>query len=262
MPDLKGTATTTIDADGGASSSVTRPTAGGTVTTGDLYVIKCVAYNSTGPATATDFEDFATTEIPFASEGIETNTTWLFKAHDGGEGGSFTVSPAGGSTYTYLTCFIVDGCDLTGTALENLLNSTHQSTVGAGFATVDETTDVANCFIISGFTGISASVSAEPSGYTSISNLDGGFSAVAYKIQVSAGSTGTDAWTGTGAAATARTAIALNPSPVADTIPAAVDDLAGTAGDEEVVLTWTAPDDGGATITDYVVQYREAATTP
>lgn len=46
------------------------------------------------------------------------------------------------------------------------------------------------------------------------------------------------------------------------TIPDPVDDLAGTAGDSEVALTWTAPDDGGATITDYVVQYREAATTP
>jgi hypothetical protein len=40
------------------------------------------------------------------------------------------------------------------------------------------------------------------------------------------------------------------------TVPEAVDDLAGTAGDEQVVLTWTAPDDGGDTIVDYVVQYR------
>jgi hypothetical protein len=32
------------------------------------------------------------------------------------------------------------------------------------------------------------------------------------------------------------------------TVPDAVDDLAGTAGDTQVVLTWTAPDDGGASI--------------
>ena len=41
-------------------------------------------------------------------------------------------------------------------------------------------------------------------------------------------------------------------------VPAAVADLAGTAGDGQVVLTWSAPDDGGDTITDYIVQYRIA----
>jgi hypothetical protein len=44
-------------------------------------------------------------------------------------------------------------------------------------------------------------------------------------------------------------------APVA-TAPAAVNDLSATAGDGEVVLTWTAPADGGAAITDYIVQYR------
>lgn len=42
----------------------------------------------------------------------------------------------------------------------------------------------------------------------------------------------------------------------AATIPAAVTNLAGTAGNTQVPLTWTAPADGGAAITDYVVQYR------
>lgn len=44
--------------------------------------------------------------------------------------------------------------------------------------------------------------------------------------------------------------------------PDAVDDLAGTAGDEEVELTWTAPADNGEAITDYIVQYRTAGTIP
>jgi hypothetical protein len=36
--------------------------------------------------------------------------------------------------------------------------------------------------------------------------------------------------------------------------------LVPTSGNEQVALAWTAPtDDGGATITDYIVQYREAA---
>lgn len=48
------------------------------------------------------------------------------------------------------------------------------------------------------------------------------------------------------------------PTGTTPTVPAAVDDLAGTAGDSQVVLTWTAPDDGGSAITDYIVQYREA----
>lgn len=40
------------------------------------------------------------------------------------------------------------------------------------------------------------------------------------------------------------------------TAPAAITDLVATAGDTEVVLTWTAPDNGGSAITDYVVEYR------
>lgn len=44
----------------------------------------------------------------------------------------------------------------------------------------------------------------------------------------------------------------------AATVPDAVADLAGVAGDGEVVLTWTAPADGGSAITDYIVQYRGA----
>jgi hypothetical protein len=42
----------------------------------------------------------------------------------------------------------------------------------------------------------------------------------------------------------------------AATVPDAVTDLAGVAGDGEVALTWSAPNDGGAAITDYIVQYR------
>lgn len=43
--------------------------------------------------------------------------------------------------------------------------------------------------------------------------------------------------------------------------PAAITDLAGTAGDTEVDLTWTAPDDGGSAITDYSVEYRVTGET-
>ena len=44
------------------------------------------------------------------------------------------------------------------------------------------------------------------------------------------------------------------------TEPAAIDDLSGVAGDTSVELSWTAPIDGGAPITDYVIQYRTGAT--
>ena len=40
------------------------------------------------------------------------------------------------------------------------------------------------------------------------------------------------------------------------TVPAAIVDLVATPGDEEVALAFTAPDDGGASITDYVYEYR------
>jgi hypothetical protein len=45
-------------------------------------------------------------------------------------------------------------------------------------------------------------------------------------------------------------------APGGASVPAAITDLFGTPGDGQVVLTWTAPDDGGSAITDYVVQYR------
>lgn len=40
-------------------------------------------------------------------------------------------------------------------------------------------------------------------------------------------------------------------------VPDAVSDLSGTNGDTEAVMSWTAPNDNGSAITDYVVQYRE-----
>lgn len=42
------------------------------------------------------------------------------------------------------------------------------------------------------------------------------------------------------------------------TVPGAVSDLAGTVGNTQVPLTWSAPADGGAAITDYIVQWRVA----
>jgi hypothetical protein len=42
----------------------------------------------------------------------------------------------------------------------------------------------------------------------------------------------------------------------AATVPAAITNLSGTAGEGLVSLTWTAPNDGGAAITDYIVQYK------
>ena len=83
----------------------------------------------------------------------------------------------------------------------------------------------------------------------------------------SGAATGSIAWAGTatgvrpasgaasGAIGWAGSATGAAP---AGTVPAAVSDLAGTAGNTQVVLTWTAPSDGGSAITDYVVQYRAA----
>src|SRR5690606_36066160 len=46
------------------------------------------------------------------------------------------------------------------------------------------------------------------------------------------------------------------------TVPDAVDDFDATAGDEEVVLTWSAPADNGSAITDYIVEYGETTGFP
>ncbi|MEO6572091.1 MAG: hypothetical protein ABIO83_11160 [Ilumatobacteraceae bacterium] len=42
----------------------------------------------------------------------------------------------------------------------------------------------------------------------------------------------------------------------APTVPGTVTNLAGTAGNAQVPLTWTAPADGGSAISDYIVQFR------
>src|SRR5207237_2735602 len=47
------------------------------------------------------------------------------------------------------------------------------------------------------------------------------------------------------------------------TTPGAPTGLGATAGDHQVLLSWTAPvSDGGSAITDYTVQYRVHGTTP
>jgi hypothetical protein len=49
------------------------------------------------------------------------------------------------------------------------------------------------------------------------------------------------------------------------TIPSAIADLTATAGNTQVTLSWTAPNNGGSSITDYIIQYKlstvEAYTT-
>jgi titin len=45
------------------------------------------------------------------------------------------------------------------------------------------------------------------------------------------------------------------------TVPGQVTNVSGTAGDTQVSLSWTAPDNGGASITDYVVQYSSNSET-
>jgi len=45
------------------------------------------------------------------------------------------------------------------------------------------------------------------------------------------------------------------------TVPGQVTNVTGTAGDTQVSLLWTAPDNGGASITDYVVQYSSNSGT-
>src|SRR5690606_11966377 len=45
-------------------------------------------------------------------------------------------------------------------------------------------------------------------------------------------------------------------------VPEAINDLDATAGDTQVVLTWSAPADGGSAITDYIVEYGETSGFP
>ena len=45
-------------------------------------------------------------------------------------------------------------------------------------------------------------------------------------------------------------------TPPPPTLPDPPISLSATPGDTQVVLTWTAPFDGGSAITDYIVQYR------
>lgn len=44
-------------------------------------------------------------------------------------------------------------------------------------------------------------------------------------------------------------------------VPSAINDLAATAGNEEVILTWTAPAENNSPITDYVVEFKLSASS-
>lgn len=86
--------------------------------------------------------------------------------------------------------------------------------------------------------GVSTSTSATVTGLTNLSS---------YNFRVAAkNSVGTGAY---GASFTGTPENIIYP-------PSQITDLAGTAGDTQVVLTWTAPAANGASITDYVVQYK------
>ena len=66
----------------------------------------------------------------------------------------------------------------------------------------------------------------------------------------------TDALAGTGSVTLGD--VTSSGSGTGPTAPNAVSDLAGTAGDTQVVLTWSAPASNNSAITDYIVQYRRA----
>ena len=51
----------------------------------------------------------------------------------------------------------------------------------------------------------------------------------------------------------------ISSTPIA--IPDAPTSLIATSGDSEVLLSWTAPDDGGSPITDYIIEYKLSADT-
>lgn len=236
-PSTKGTATTTLDGDGGATSTVSRPTAGGTVTTGDVYLVWVIHYDfggsSASAASITGFTQLATAAVSQA--GDQVRGTLLAKAHDGSEGASFTVTTPN-SDYTYIAADIITGADVSGTGLANFLDvAAATATTGSLATPAVTTTDVDRL----AWTGIGSfgitTVSASPSVWdTQRANLDGGFFACATKTQATAGSTGTNSWTGSGTDQNVRITIAIKPpagggSTVNGTAVAAFGSLTATA---------------------------------
>ena len=78
------------------------------------------------------------------------------------------------------------------------------------------------------------------------------------QTQVTAGSTPTDTVTPSGGSGFGPVVFAINPPPVT-MVPGAPQSLVATPGDTDVALSWDVPtDDGGSTVTGYVVDYRNA----
>lgn len=142
---------------------------------------------------------------------------------------------------------------LVGTAGEG--DGTSSSVVIPGITT---TVNNAEVLVFAGATFGGSGTTTSPSS-TLLSNVGGGSHSRVFTLDASpispAGATGNVDATMSN---TSRSQIGmlLGVQGSASTVPGAVSDLSGTAGDGQVVLTHTAPDTGGAAITDYVYQYR------
>ena len=228
-------------ADASVALTWTAPTdTGGSAITD--YTVESSSDSGTTWTTFADGSGDAIIDPPVSVTGLTNGTAYTFRVSAVNAAGTGTASATASATPV-----TTPGTPtaLSGTADDTsvVLNWT-APTVTGGTAITDYTVESSSD---SGTTWTAFSHDASTTASLRVTGLTNG---TAYTFRVSAVNA-----VGTGTASATASA-----TPV--TTPTAATSVAGTAGDTQVTLTWTAPtDNGGSAITDYAVEYSSDAGT-
>lgn len=239
-PTVKGSPTTVLLGTWATSFTIAVPSGGAP---GDVYVLAVAVYGNPDTAfTATGFTPLVMTDRvinnPLDNPPTGFRASVFGRAFTGTEGATFTVTVDSG--YTYAACFLVSGADLSGSALENLVDAS-ATAANSSSAAPAVTTTTPNTLVLTGIAADEGTANSVPSGWAALVSLDDGYFRLATKEQASAGSTGTNAWGGT-PGSSVRFTLALTPVPDSPPPAAPAPPTLTVQGPHRIDAAWTLPE--------------------